>query len=587
MRMLPPRIYQGTASRAERRLFPMFADLRGWEGATCLHSVGLPEHERHSSEIDFLIVAPKGILVLEVKGGHISCQDGVWSWDGRSGQRTNDVRSPFVQAMQASSALSKKLAELLGHSFIKEVAVGHGVIFPDVARFNLSSVETPGASAITIDANRLHGASGLGGVLEGLYRHWHIEYPGKRMLSPSEVKSLVGAVRPDFEFAESLAVQGDAVIQQLDAFTQEQYDRLDVLSYLDRAIVTGGAGTGKTFIATEVARRFASAGNSVLFITYSASLASFLSQRLAGVANLKVQSFNDHLTSRSPGWRRLPGYSAELDANDPWFRTTLMRAALASPSPTEADVLIVDEGQDFLTMDCLDVLSTAVRGGLEEGTWRFFHDASRQASPFIGADLEALPYLESLVDNVRTLATLTLTKNCRNSKSVVEFVDSTCGTDIGAPCETDQPPPPIFREECSSPEEFVSMLTSHLVRLHGRGVPLTDITIVSPRKFAMSSASRLSPAWRNRITECGPGARWHVPLPPLTFVSIDDIRGLENRHVIVTDLEGIDADPVERSRFYIAITRARMSLTILATPEASLRINKLQQNHRVGVDDGA
>jgi len=576
MRMLPPRIYQGTQSRAERVLFSKFAKQDILKNAACLHSVGLPEHVRHSGEIDFLIISRHGILVIEVKGGAISCRDGTWGWDGKSGLRETSVRSPYVQVSEASSALFKKLNVLLGEDLMQRVVVGHGLIFPDVHQFDYTSVETPEASSITIDDATVRNR-GLDGALQDLYQHWQHKFPGKGLLADSEVAQLINAVRADYEVAESLAVRAHSIIQELDAFTEQQYARLDILAFLNRAIVTGGAGTGKTFIATEMARRFASAGKSVLFITYSASLASFLAQKLKDARGVTVQSFNTYLETRVQGWRRLPGYRADLDATDPWYRTTLLNAAKASAVPAPADVLVIDEGQDFLTMDCLDVLTQALRGGLESGTWRFLHDATRQASPFAGSDPEALPYLESLVDNAQTLTALTLTQNCRNSENIVNFVRRTCEANIGAPLVTGEHALAIKRETCATSDDFVNELVKRLENLQQGGVPLENITILSPKRLSDSSVAKLPSNWKRRVTECKPGAPWEIPLPPLTFVSIDDIRGLENQHVILTDLESVDATPFDRSRFYIAITRARVSLTILQSPEARQRIAELME----------
>ena len=557
-------------------LFSKFAKQDILKNATCLHSVGLPEHVRHSGEIDFLIISTHGILVIEVKGGAISCRDGTWGWDGKSGLRETSVRSPYVQVSEASSALFKKLNVLLGEDLMQRVVVGHGLIFPDVHQFDYTSVETPEASSITIDDATVRNR-GLDGALRDLYQHWQRKFPGKGILADSEVAQLINAVRGDYEVAESLAVRGDAIIQKLDAFTKEQYARLDILVFLNRAIVTGGAGTGKTFIATEMARRFAADGKSVLFITYSASLASYLAQKLKNTSGVTVQSFNTHLESRVQGWRRLPGYSADLDATDPWYRTTLLNAAKASAVPAQADILVIDEGQDFLTMDCLDVLSQALRGGLESGTWRFFHDATRQASPFASSDPEALPYLESLVDNPQTLTSLTLTENCRNSENIVNFVRRTCETNIGAPLKTDQEALAIKRETCHSTDDFVNELVKRLNNLQQGGIPLENVTILSPKRFSDSSAARLPEIWKRRVTPCNPGATWEEPLPPLTFVSIDDMRGLENQYIILTDLESVDATPLDRSRFYVATTRARVGLTILQSPEAKARIADLME----------
>ena len=576
MRMLPPRMFNGTQSRAERALFSKFAMPDCLKNAICLHSVGLPEHERYSGEIDFLIISSNGILVLEVKGGLLTCRDGIWGYEGKSGTPTTSPKNPYVQVSEASSAFYKKLRDLLGGDLMDRVAVGHGVIFPEVDRFDYVSVETPDARSITIDGARIRNR-GLDGALQDLYRHWNRKYTGKTLLNDKEITQLKNAVRGDYEVAESLAVRGDSIIQKLDAFTEEQYARLDILAFLNRAIVTGGAGTGKTFIATEMARRFAGDGKTVLFITYNASLASYLAQKLKNTSGVTVQSFNTHLESRVQGWRRLPGYSADLDATDPWYRTTLLNAAKASAVPAQSDILVIDEGQDFLTMDCLGVLSQALRGGLESGTWRFFHDATRQASPFASSDPEALPYLESLVDNPQTLTSLTLTKNCRNSENIVNFVRRTCETNIGAPLKTDQEALAIKRETCHSTDDFVNELVKRLNNLQQGGISLENVTILSPKRFSDSSAARLPEIWKRRVTPCSPGAKWEEPLPPLTFVSIDDMRGLENQYIILTDLESVDATPLDRSRFYVATTRARVGLTILQSPEAKARIADLME----------
>ncbi|NBT26412.1 MAG: hypothetical protein EBT09_07670, partial [Actinobacteria bacterium] len=231
--------------------------------------------------------------------------------------------------------------------------------------------------------------------------------------------------------------------------------------------------------------------------------------------------------------------------------------------------------QDFLTMECLDVLSRALRGGLEKGTWRFLHDATRQASPFAGIDPEALPYLESLVESPRTLAALTLTQNCRNSENIVKFVRRTCEANIGAPLASGGQAMVIRRETCASTADFVTELVRSLTRLQQGGVSLNDVTILSPRKFSDSSVAHLPDVWKRRVTPCVPGAPWEEPLPPLTFVHIDDIRGLENQHIILTDLERVDETALDQSRFYIATTRARVSLTILQSPMAKARIAEL------------
>lgn len=66
-----------------------------------------------------------------------------------------------------------------------------------------------------------------------------------------------------------------------DILTDRQAVILDAIRLLNRVEVRGGAGSGKTFMATEQARRLAAAGRRVALVCYSHGLASYL-KRITG-----------------------------------------------------------------------------------------------------------------------------------------------------------------------------------------------------------------------------------------------------------------------------------------------------------------
>ena len=75
MRMIPNKAYDND-SNAELKVFDRLAQaFSGQEDSECfyaLHSLNLTYHEyKRFSEIDFIIVCPDGIYVLEVKGGRV------------------------------------------------------------------------------------------------------------------------------------------------------------------------------------------------------------------------------------------------------------------------------------------------------------------------------------------------------------------------------------------------------------------------------------------------------------------------------------------------------------------------------------
>ena len=92
-------------SSAEEKLFPVFGRA-SLDGATAFHSLNLPEHRKKQfSEADYVVVSPRGILVLEVKGGRLSMKQGIWSTTDRNGNKNEFSESPIVQAKDARVAV--------------------------------------------------------------------------------------------------------------------------------------------------------------------------------------------------------------------------------------------------------------------------------------------------------------------------------------------------------------------------------------------------------------------------------------------------------------------------------------------------
>ena len=72
-----------------------------------LHSLGLARRKSSPyGEIDFVAIIPReGIVCLEVKGGRVSCRDGVWRTVDGGGHAHELLKSPFRQVQQAMFAL--------------------------------------------------------------------------------------------------------------------------------------------------------------------------------------------------------------------------------------------------------------------------------------------------------------------------------------------------------------------------------------------------------------------------------------------------------------------------------------------------
>jgi hypothetical protein len=560
--MVPPFLPAELQSRAEGKLFVRLQEA-GLPGYTALHSLRLANHPtKREAECDFVIVSPYGLYVLEVKGGGIQCSDGIWTSTGKNGVSTLK-ESPFKQASSARYALEN---ELWNKSMIRlsDLVVGYGVVFPDT-EFRQRSPEWD--LGIVCSASQM---SEIRGYLNRLEAYWQAKTPSVREpLSAERVEHLVQALRPAFDMAPSLRAETDGVLARLNHFTEEQYRVLDGLEINDRFLVEGGAGTGKTFLAMECARRHAARGQRPLLLCYSPVLAAFLRTRpeMGGVTikyahQIMLETLGQH------GHPTPSGYYPGMPLADPWFVSRLI-PAFEEAAPEVADnerydVLIIDEGQDIMNADYLLALEHLLRGGFRNGIWRVFYDAYNQGAIFGKLESDALAMLKAWAPRP-----LHLTRNCRNTVQIVEKTRVTTGADLDASSTSDGPRVEI--EVCATEHDAADRLAACLKRLQQGDMRTDEITILSPKPDTQSVIRLLPAPLRRQIRVLSGAAIQQFPYPGLTFATVADFKGLENNTILLVDVAPSPHGPVETAHFYVGMTRARVKLWIAAlAPSASL-----------------
>src|SRR5687767_7939684 len=98
MRMIPPRPPEN-ATGSEREVFALLQRNVSDPEAIALASVNLSRHEyQRWGEIDFVVLSSAGVLVIEVKGGKVTCRDGIWRFEDRWGRVVEKATSPMAQA---------------------------------------------------------------------------------------------------------------------------------------------------------------------------------------------------------------------------------------------------------------------------------------------------------------------------------------------------------------------------------------------------------------------------------------------------------------------------------------------------------
>lgn len=537
MRVFPATVHS-FRSNAERKVYDLLRATDLGENAFALHSLNLSQHEyKRWAEIDFVVVWEDGAYALEVKGGRVSCKDGIWSFTNRFDETHRRSEGPFDQAKSGHEALRNALAAHPAKPACRGLCWGWGVIFPDID-FDVSSVSW--SSQLVADYRDLAGCHNLSRYLRRLAKWWRSQGHGHHSVAAaSDIAELRQALRPDFEKVPSISVSIDQALDAIVRLTDEQLAVLDAIDDNERILCTGGAGTGKSFLAVEAVRREAAAERQPILLCRSAVFAAFLRSRV----------HNDRITV------------ADLES---------IHAILArNPS---FDVLIVDEAQDFLNAASMGLLERIVRGGLNRGRWRMFLDPNNQ-----GGLHE--PIEPAVLDRLRRVAAQhRLMRNCRNTEQIVLQTQLLTGADIGVAVIEGQGPP-IELVDVTDHRHTAAALERRIEDWLDSGIRPGHITILSPHGVGESSTSLLSTRLRSQLAgvDATTACRW--PLTSLTFSTIRDFKGLENRCIAIVDLDRFAGTASDIAELYVAMTRANAGLWLGVPRGQRPLLNRLVSEH--------
>lgn len=532
MRMFPSSPSQ-TLTGSEYEVFNLLENLDFPDGVA-LASLNLSSHEyKKWGEVDFVVVSRLGLLVLEVKGGQVFCENGIWRYESRGYSAVQRQESPMAQASSAFFSLrDKHLSPVLGRSSFENVPTGFCVVF---ARTTLKDAEARGLlggtempKVLVATKEDLANPEALGTFLRGVLDFWADQMRGPpRQWKSSDVTSVVAAMRPWFDRVAPLSISVAKVRDEQLALTTEQYQILDFSQSAERLLCVGGAGCGKTLLAVECLRREIS--KDPVLVTGTDSLARHLRASYA-VDSSRIYSFAE-LKKIMPQKRRL-------------YRS-----------------LIVDEGQQITNIGSLEVLSSFIEGGMEAGRWRWFCDPNNQVLPDASFDPKQFELLERLSFYGR------LTKNCRTTPQIAHTVQILTGASIGDSTSKGQGPEVVFAEE-GPLDGRINAAAKEIKRwLEDPEIRPGDIVLLSPKDENKWSIPLV--AQRAGLPWCNWRPGWQSSQDyqgKLAAATVYEFRGMESPFIVLCDMDSDVAEPI--SNFYIGMTRANFGLMVLA--EASL-----------------
>ena len=551
-RVCPPTIAAEVQSAAERRLFGFLRDglPDTW---TVLHSLGVMGHRAKAwAEIDFVLVGPAGIFCVEVKGGRVSRQDGVWTFTDRFGHVNTKREGPFEQVGTASAVLRRTLTERF--PWVRDRVLGYGVALPDV-RFEAIGVDLDKDIVYdVVDAKRP-----IKEYVDRLAGHWRRRTTDQRGRNPkdltqSEVGQCVAAIRPDFDLRPSLRAAIGAANAELLNLTEEQFHVLDGLVDNPRVLVRGGAGTGKTLLAIEEAKRSAALGKKVWYCCFNKGLADYIRPALGSQPNVLVDTIHGFMgttVNRAGLDHRIDQTSDSRYLYEVVLPNLTVESLLDRSDEPPFDILICDEGQDLLRANYLDVLECALVGGLKSGEWRVFLDPLQDI--FEASDHSQVQRLRG-----HGAAQYRLSVNCRNTEPIAVATGLLAG--MAATDVMKVAGPEVEYVWYETDAQLRKAVTNSINRILSERIDPRDIVVLSPKRFDRSAIreglGKLGTRLVNDVT----------PRPgELRFMTIHAFKGLESDVVLVVDLDELDS-LAARAAVYVGASRARAMLSVfLAT----------------------
>lgn len=589
--MVPPTYDESTRSSAERRLFERLQRDPDTEGWVVLHSLGLSERSgRPYGEIDFVVIVPGGgLLCLEVKGGRVSCTDGVWSVLDRRGAMHRMRRSPFMQAREGMFALREALVAHFGEDHdVSRMPIGYAVFFPDSDAPPTAPEFEPWEVA---DRRDLMGP--VSHTLRKMLRAQRRRLGGRcaeGSPTPTLVREVRQFLRPDFEVVVARSAQIGRTEEKLLRLEQEQYDVLNRLHENPRCFIRGAAGTGKTVLAVEYARRAARSGARVLLTCYNRMLGDWLRGQFAGTEGVVAGSYHRLMREVILSTSFAEEFLEEERRDTPalFEETYPFYGELAASEAEAFDVVVLDEAQDLAHAQVLSVLNAHLRGGFAGGRWALFGDFSRQAIYSSSASSSASANRSTAVGNssldkyAAHYAREHLTTNYRNTRQIGEETALLSGFS--------EPPYRFCRVEGLAVdyrywrgERQADALSRVLQQYLDEGTPAADIVVLSPIAFERSVAGRLKDAARYRITDsrgtvarCAPASTVGSAdgVPAISFCTVHAFKGMESPVVVLCDISHVD-DHEPQALLYVGMSRARSHLTVLLHEQARPSLTRL------------
>ncbi len=391
---------------------------------------GVVDNDLIEREIDFMIVNRRyGILCLEAKNGQfIQYYDRAWHY---SSGKVMSHGGPYNQASSAKHAF-KRLLKAHANSDVRDIYYNckmfHAVWFFKMKReaFKLQNSKGLPEDAVMELTMFVEDMVDPTPAIEKIFK-LNIPIDEDRdavtKFTDESFQLLLDSVLcPMFHLTPSPSSKSLLIEDSMNQLLYEQYRLLDFLEDQESAVINGAAGTGKTMLAVEKARRNSIDEEPVLFLCYNRLLCDHLNNEHKKNPSkaYRKQFANVDFMTISQLAKEKTGNHKDFDGLMEW-----LMECCDEPEKFGYKHVIVDEGQDFGLVDAsidakeaetncsvLDLLQDAAAEA--GGSFYLFYDKYQMIQ---GG--ESMEYkIPDCITN--SDCRLSLHYNCRNTKEIAQ-----------------------------------------------------------------------------------------------------------------------------------------------------------------------
>ncbi len=539
------------ANETERKVWQLLTEQLG-EHDVVIAGKRVTDHLK-DHEIDFVVaIEGAGIICVEVKGGEVWHDGSQWWQQSRNGQPK--PIEPVRQAREACYAL-RDFVESDRRWSQGRLRWDHVVVLPN-SRLSQEFALSECPRWKIFDRDEL---STVAGRLRNVLVRQELERPYLTSQGIEQLNTaLDGRGLPQRDVVARALENEDAA----DILTEQQAVILDATKLLNRVEVRGGAGSGKTFMAMEQARRLAADGQRVALICYSHGLASYLKRITKTWKQRQQPGYVGEFHTLGIEWGAPagPDEADRTEATSRFFEHEL--PALMTELATDLtvghrfDSIVIDEAQDFADSWWGPMLS-ALRDPDAGGIYVFSDEGQRVF------DRQGTPPVP--------LVPLILDHNIRNTRQIANAFQPLVDH------------PMRFLGGDGPDVQFVACNTKDALDHGDDAIEALIDEGWRPEDVALLTTGSRHPEQVARQAE-GTEKYWDSfwDAEQVFYGHVLGFKGLERRAIVLV-VNDIGTYARSRERLYVGLSRARDQLVVCGDPEFIVEVGGPDLARRLGI----